>query len=231
MADIKGKITEEDLQHGLKARHMQMIAIGGAIGVGFFYGASGSIKYAGPAVLLVYAIAGLAVFLSCRAIGEIAVEEPEAGALAAYASRYVHPFLGFAIGWTGLFGGIAVAGAEVSALGAYVQYWFPDVPVWGTGLVSLAVIIAINLISVKIYGEMEFRMSAIKVVAIIAMMVCGVFIITGVTKGSMSVVENFTASGGFFPNGVQGLLYALVLVAFAFAARITWSARQARPPM
>ena len=97
---------------------------------------------------------------------------------------------------------------------------------------SLAVIIAINLISVKIYGEMEFRMSAIKVVAIIAMMVCGVFIIiTGVTKGSMSVVENFTASGGFFPNGVQGLLYALVLVAFAFAARITWSARQARPPM
>lgn len=211
------KAPSENLQRGLKPRHMQMIAIGGAIGVGLFYGSSGAIQYAGPAVLLAYAIAGLAIFMVCRAVGEIAVEEPEAGASVAYASRYVHPFLGFALGWTGLFGGIAGAGAEFSALGAYVQYWFPDIPIWVSGLTALVLITVINLVSVKIYGEMEFWLSAVKVVTILAMLVCGAFIIiSGVTGGTLSVAHNLTASGGFFPQSAQGLLYALVLVAFAF---------------
>lgn len=209
---------QDNLQRGLKPRHMQMIAIGGAIGVGLFYGSSGAIQYAGPAVLLAYAIAGLAIFFVCRAVGEIAVEEPVAGANVSYASRYIHPFAGFALGWTGLLGCIGGIGAEFSALGAYVQYWFPQVPVWVSGAVALAVIAIINLVSVASFGEMEFWLSAIKVVTILAMIVCGAFIIvTGFSDGGHAVLlHNLTASGGFLPNGVTGLMFSLVLVAFAF---------------
>ncbi|MBT1162598.1 MULTISPECIES: amino acid permease [Bifidobacterium] len=218
METSQADYEQDDLQRGLKPRHMQMIAIGGAIGVGLFYGSSGAIQYAGPAVLLAYAIAGLAIFFVCRAVGEIAVEEPVAGATVAYASRYIHPFAGFALGWTGLLGCIGGIGAEFSALGAYVQYWFPQVPTWVSGAVALAVIAAVNLVSVSSFGEMEFWLSAIKVVTILAMIACGsCIIVTGLGDGGhAALLHNLTASGGFLPNGLTGLMFSLVLVAFAF---------------
>ena len=211
-------LENEDLKRQLKPRHMQMIAIGGAIGVGLFYGSAGAIQQAGPAVLLVYLFCGLAIFLICRAIGEMSVAEPVAGASVSYSTRYLHPFVGFFVGWNGLLLCAAGSGAEFNALGQYVQFWFPNVPIWVSALCVLVFITLVNLISVKVYGEIEFWLSGIKVVTIILMIVTGLFIIlTGVGNGGKAVgFGNLVANGGFFPNGLQGILYSVVLVAFSF---------------
>ena len=140
------ELEHEDLKRKLKPRHMQMIAIGGAIGVGLFYGSAGAIQQAGPAVLLVYAFCGIALFFICRAIGELSVAEPVAGAAVSYSTRYLHPFVGFFLGWNGLLLMAAGSGAEFNALGQYVQYWFPNVPIWVSALVVLIFITIVNLV-------------------------------------------------------------------------------------
>ena len=211
-------MEQEDLQRKLKPRHMEMIAIGGAIGVGLFYGSAGAIQQAGPAVLLVYLFCGLAIFFICRAVGEMSVEEPVSGGVVSYSTRYLHPFVGFFLGWNSLLTTAAFSGAEFNALGKYVQYWFPQVPIWASGLCVLAFILLINLVSVAAFGELEFWLSSIKVITIILMIVMGMFIIlTGVGNGGKAVgFGNLVSNGGFFPNGLQGILFAVVLVAFSF---------------
>ena len=200
-------MEQEDLQRKLKPRHMEMIAIGGAIGVGLFYGSAGAIQQAGPAVLLVYLFCGLAIFFICRAVGEMSVEEPVSGGVVSYSTRYLHPFVGFFLGWNSLLTTAAFSGAEFNALGKYVQYWFPQVPIWASGLCVLAFILLINLVSVAAFGELEFWLSSIKVITIILMIVMGMFIIlTGVGNGGKAVgFGNLVSNGGFFPNGLQGI--------------------------
>ena len=212
------ELEHEDLKRKLKPRHMQMIAIGGAIGVGLFYGSAGAIQQAGPAVLLVYAFCGIALFFICRAIGELSVAEPVAGAAVSYSTRYLHPFVGFFLGWNGLLLMAAGSGAEFNALGQYVQYWFPNVPIWVSALVVLIFITIVNLVSVGIYGEVEFWLSTVKVVTIILMIVTGfVIILTGFGNGGKAVgFGNLVNNGGFFPNGIKGILYSVVRVAFSF---------------
>ncbi|BDR53339.1 aromatic amino acid transporter AroP [Bombiscardovia nodaiensis] len=207
----------ENLNRGMKTRQMQMMAIGGAIGVGLFYGSSGAITYAGPSVLLAYIIAGAAMFCIVRAVGEMATAEPVSGATVSYASRYIHPFMGFAIGWTGLLGSVAGSGAEFTALGEYVKYWFPGIPIWVSALVGVAFTALINLISVAFFGESQFWLSMVKVVTIVIMVVGGLFIIfTGVGTGGHPILFKNLTVDGFMPNGITGLLFSLVLVAFAF---------------
>lgn len=209
-----------DLKRGLSARHIRFMALGSAIGTGLFYGSASAIKLAGPAVLLVYIIAGAAVYMVMRALGEMAVRNPVSGSFGEYATTYLGPLAGFVLGWTYAFEMIIVCLADVTAFGIYMGFWFPEVPrwIWVLGIVFL--IGALNLCSVKVFGELEFWLSLLKVGAIIAMILAGfgimLFGIGSVAGGGVSSVSNLWAYGGFMPNGVGGLVASLAVVMFAF---------------
>ncbi|MFT8319984.1 MAG: amino acid permease [Bacillus sp. (in: firmicutes)] len=206
------------LQRDLNNRHIQLIALGGAIGVGLFYGSSATIQMAGPAILLSYLVGGLVIFTIMRALGEMAVEEPVSGSFSSYAHRYLGPFAGYLTGWTYWFMWVVVGMAEITVVGVYVNYWFPDIPHWLTALAVLIVITMINLANVKAFGEFEFWFALIKVVAIIGMIVLGLGIIFfGIGNGGDPIgFDNLWIHGGFMPNGISGIIMSLVLVMFSF---------------
>ena len=207
-----------NLIRDLKNRHIQLIAFGGAIGTGLFYGSAPSVMIAGPSVLIAYFIAGFIVLGLMRALGEMAVEEPIAGSFSTYAYKYVGKFAGFFSGWNYWFAtGVAMV-AELSVAGIYVQFWWPEFPMWLTALIAIVVFASINILSVKYFGEMEFWFALIKVVAIIAMIVFGLIIIfTGIGNGGEPVgLSNLWAHGGFFPNGFGAMLLSVVLVIIGF---------------
>lgn len=193
-----------------------MIALGGAIGTGLFYGAASSAQMAGPSVLLTYALGGLAIFLIMRALGEMSWHTPVSGAFSYYATENWGRFPGFFSGWNYWFNYIFVSMAELSVVGIYVNYWFPDIPPGVSAAFFLIVITLINLTDVKAYGEFEFWFAIIKVVAIIAMIVLGLALIFGLGGGNAIGVSNLWSQGGFMPNGSWGMLSALVVVMFAF---------------
>lgn len=210
------------LNRGLSVRHIRFMALGSAIGTGLFYGSASAIQKAGPAVLLAYMIGGAAVFMVMRALGEMAVRHPVSGSFGQYASRYLGPLAGFVTGWTYVFEMAIVAIADVTAFSIYMGFWFPHVDRWVWVLAIILFLGAINLLSVKVFGELEFWFSLVKVVAIIAMIVGGAAIIafgfqtadaaTAVAPGLGNLVEH----GGLFPNGFGGLLAAFAVVMFAF---------------
>lgn len=208
--------TDGTLKRGLKNRHIQLIALGGAVGTGLFLGIAQTIKMAGPSVLLGYAIGGLIAFLIMRQLGEMVVEEPVAGSFSHFAYKYWGDFAGFASGWNYWVLYVLVAMAELSAVGIYVQYWWPDIPTWVSAAVFFLLINAINLANVKVYGEMEFWFAIIKVVAIIGMIVFGGWLLLSSTGGPEATVTNLWAQGGFFPNGVLGLVMAMAVIMFSF---------------
>lgn len=203
------------LRRGLQNRHIQMIALGGAIGTGLFYGSASSAAIAGPAVLIAYVIGGAAIFVIMRALGEMSWHTPVSGAFSHYATQNWGPFAGFFSGWNYWFNYIFVSMAELAVVGVYVSYWLPDVHPGVTAAAFLVAITAINLIDVKAFGEFEFWFAIVKVVAIIAMIVLGVAIIAGAT-GRPAGVHNLWAHGGFMPTGVWGMLSSLVVVMFAY---------------
>ncbi len=212
--------TGSVLTRGLNARHIRFMALGSAIGTGLFYGSSSAIQAAGPAVLLAYIIAGAAVFMVMRALGELAVRHPVSGSFGQYAGRYLGPLAGFITGWTYVFEMAIVALADVTAFSIYLGFWFPDVPRWIWILAIIFFLAAINLFSVKVFGELEFWFSIIKVAAIIAMIVGGAAIIVfgfGIDGGQkVAGLGNLVNNGGFLPNGWVGLLAAFAVVMFAF---------------
>ncbi|MBA0166768.1 amino acid permease [Pectobacterium sp. CFBP8739] len=208
--------TDGTLKRGLKNRHIQLIALGGAVGTGLFLGIAQTIKMAGPSVLLGYAIGGLIAFLIMRQLGEMVVEEPVAGSFSHFAYKYWGDFAGFASGWNYWVLYVLVAMAELSAVGIYVQYWWPDIPTWVSAAVFFLLINAINLANVKVYGEMEFWFAIIKVAAIIGMIVFGGWLLFSGTGGPEATVTNLWAQGGFFPNGVLGLVMAMAVIMFSF---------------
>ena len=209
-----------DLKRGLSARHIRFMALGSAIGTGLFYGSASAIQLAGPAVLLVYIIAGAAVYMVMRALGEMAVRNPVSGSFGEYATTYLGPLAGFVLGWTYAFEMVIVCLADVTAFGIYMGFWFPDVPRWIWVLGIVFSIGALNLCSVKVFGETEFWLSLLKVGAIIAMILAGfgimLFGIGSVSGGGISSVSNLWAYGGFMPNGIGGLVASLAVVMFAF---------------
>lgn len=209
---------KEQLQRGLSERHIQMISLGGAIGVGLFYGSATTIKMAGPAISLSYLIGGIIIFIIMRALGEMAVAEPVSGSFSAYANRYLGSFAGYMTGWTYWFMWVVVGMAEITAVGVYVNYWFPGVPQWVSALAALLIMTLVNLVNVKAFGEFEFWFALIKVVAIIGMIVAGLLIIFfGFGNGGQPIgLENLWIHGGFMPNGFEGLLFSLVMVMFSF---------------
>ncbi|PNM27047.1 proline-specific permease ProY [Yersinia enterocolitica] len=194
------------------------MALGSAIGTGLFYGSAEAIRLAGPAVLLAYLIGGAAVFMVMRALGEMAVHDPVAGSFGHYASRYLGPLAGFLTGWTYTFEMIIVALADVTAFGIYMGLWFPDAPQWVWVLSIIFFIGALNLCSVKVFGEMEFWLSLLKVTAIIAMIAAGLGIMMfGFGAGHESTgVSNLWSHQGFMPNGLTGVIASFAVVMFAF---------------
>ncbi|OSN04173.1 aromatic amino acid transporter [Lonsdalea britannica] len=204
------------LKRGLKNRHIQLIALGGAVGTGLFLGIAQTIKMAGPSVLLGYAIGGIIAFFIMRQLGEMSVEEPVAGSFSHFAYKYWGNFAGFASGWNYWVLYVLVAMAELSAVGIYVQYWWPSIPTWVSAAVFFMVINAINLANVKIYGEMEFWFALIKVSAIIGMIAFGGWLLFSGHGGPEATVTNLWNQGGFFPNGIMGLVMAMAVIMFSF---------------
>lgn len=218
-------LKEQELKRGLTNRHIQLIALGGAIGTGLFLGIGPAAVMAGPAVILGYAIAGVIAFLIMRQLGEMVVEEPVSGSFSHFAYRYWGSFAGFASGWNYWILYILVSMAELTAIGTYVQFWWPQIPLWVSSLFFFLVINLINLSNVRIYGEAEFWFSIIKVVAIIAMILFGAYLLISGTAGEGVSVANLWNDGGFFPKGFlvadgsggyEGMIAALAIVMFSF---------------
>ncbi|MBX8576737.1 amino acid permease [Pseudomonas cichorii] len=206
----------DQLHRGLKNRHIQLIALGGAIGTGLFLGIAHTVSMAGPSVILGYAIAGLIAFFIMRQLGEMVVEEPVAGTFSHFANKYWGNFAGFMSGWNYWVLYVLVGMAELTAVGLYVQYWWPDVPTWVSAAAFFVIINLINLSSVKLYGEMEFWFSIIKVLAIVGMIVFGAYLLASGNGGPDAAVANLWQYGGFFPNGVSGLVMAMAFIMFSF---------------
>lgn len=204
------------LQRGLKNRHIQLIAMGGAIGTGLFLGSPQVIQSAGPSIILGYAIGGLIAFLIMRQLGEMIVEEPVAGSFSHFANKYWGKFPGFLAGWNYWILYVLVAMTELTAVAKYINYWWPHIPSWVSVLFFFVVITAINLTNVKFYGESEFWLAIIKVVAVISMIIFGLYLLFTAGPDSTASFSNLWTHGGFFPNGFDGLFYMLAFLMFAF---------------
>lgn len=204
------------LKRGLKNRHIQLIALGGAIGTGLFLGSAGVMQSAGPSMILGYALGGFIAFLIMRQLGEMITEEPVAGSFSYFAHRYWGPFSGFLSGWNYWVLYVLVGMAELTAVGKYVQYWWPDMPTWATAGIFFVVINLINLVNVKAFGETEFWFAIIKVAAIIGMIVLGGWLLISGAGGDDAGISNLWNHGGFFPNGVGGLLSMMAIIMFSF---------------
>uniref|UniRef100_UPI0028AFFA15 amino acid permease n=1 Tax=Pseudescherichia sp. TaxID=2055881 RepID=UPI0028AFFA15 len=224
--------TGPTLQRGLQNRHIQLIALGGAIGTGLFLGIGPAIQMAGPAVLLGYGIAGIIAFLIMRQLGEMVVEEPVSGSFSHFAWKYWGPFAGFLSGWNYWVMFVLVGMAELTAAGIYMQYWLPDVPTWIWAAAFFIIINAANLVNVRLYGEMEFWFALIKVLAIIAMIGFGLWLLFSGHGGEHASVDNLWQHGGFFATGWHGLIMSLAVIMFSFGGLelIGITAAEARDP-
>jgi amino acid transporter, AAT family len=209
---------QAQLTRSLRARHIQLIAIGGTIGVGLFLGSAKAIQSAGPGLLLSYALGGIAIFFIMRALGELLTYQPVAGSFAIYADEFVGPFAGFVTAWSYWFMWIVTGMAELTAIGIYVHYWFPDIPQWLSALAALLVLYGANMLVVRVFGELEFWFALIKVITIVALIGLGVAVIA-FDIGDLGRTASFTnlwSQGGFLPFGVTGVLLTLQIVMFAY---------------
>lgn len=207
---------ENTLKRGLSNRHIQLIALGGAVGTGLFLGVAQTIKLAGPSVILGYAIAGVMAFFIMRQLSEMVVDQPVAGSFSHFANRYWGPFAGFASGWNYWILYVLVSMAELTAVGIYIQYWWPGVPMWASALGFFLLINVVNLLHVKLFGEMEFWFAIIKVAAIIGMIGFGSYLLISGTGGPQASITNLWQLGGFFPYGVKGMIMAMAVIMFSF---------------
>ncbi|KDB08230.1 amino acid permease-associated region [Burkholderia sp. lig30] len=212
------KKQDDQLHRGLEERHINLMALGATIGVGLFLGSATAIRAAGPAILLTYLLGGIVIFLIMRALGEMAIHNPVAGAFSRYARDYIGPLAGYLTGWTYWFVWIVTCMAEITAVGVYMHMWFPGVANWVWALVALLMMGSVNFIAVKLYGEFEFWFALIKIVTIVLMIIGGALMITlGIGNGGVATgISNLWSHGGFMPNGISGVIGALPIVMFAY---------------
>ena len=206
------------LHRSLKNRHLQMIAIGGTVGTGLFYGSAHVIQMTGPAIVVSYGIVGVVIYIIMRALGEMSVHEPVAGSFSYYAYRYCGDFAGFFAGWNYWFCFTAVSMAELAVIGIYIRFWWPDIPLWTSALVCWALITLVNLFRVRIFGEFEFWAALVKVTAIILMIILGIWLIaSGYFQGRPAPgLASLRSFSDWLPNGMTGLLFSFALVIFSF---------------
>ncbi|CAD6512419.1 proline-specific permease ProY [Candidatus Profftia tarda] len=206
------------MKRSLNTRHINFIALGSAIGTGLFYGSAEAINMAGPSVLLSYLIGGGIIFIIMRALGEMSVHNPQASSFSCYAQDYLGPIAGYITGWTYCFEILIVAIADVTACSLYMSTWVPAVPRWIWVLSVVLIIGTLNLMKVKVFGEIEFWLSLFKVVTIIIMITVGIGIILwGIgNHGHPTGIHNLWTNGGFFSNGFTGMIMSLQLVMFSY---------------
>ncbi|ATL80839.1 amino acid permease-associated region [Streptomyces malaysiensis subsp. malaysiensis] len=206
----------------LKARHVNMIAIGGAIGTGLFLGAGGRLKDAGPSLAVAYAVCGIFAFLVVRALGELVLYRPSSGAFVSYAREFLGEKGAFVAGWMYFLNWATTGVADITAVATYTHYWgmFTEIPQWVIALIALAVVLTVNLISVKIFGELEFWFAIIKVGALVVFMAIGIFLL--VTREQVAGTDTgpslITDHGGVFPHGALPMLLVIQGVVFAYAS-------------
>ncbi|WP_423363611.1 amino acid permease [Mycoplasma sp. P36-A1] len=212
------------LERGLSNRHIQLMAIGGAIGTGLFLGSGQSIALAGPSILFAYMITGGVLFLVMRALGEILLSNLNFHSFVDFTKEYLGERMAFLVGWTYWLCWVCAAMADLTAVGLYTQYWIPAMPGWLPGLIALAILVGLNSLSVKLFGEIEFWFAIIKIVAIIALILVGAYLIfTGLqyTSSNGEVIHasfsNIISRHGLFPKGIKGFLISFQMVCFAFA--------------
>ncbi|TEA92038.1 amino acid permease [Lactiplantibacillus plantarum] len=217
---MKPKIVknQDGTMRSLSNRHVQMIAIGGTIGTGLFLGSGSTISKTGPSVMLVYLILGLFFFFMMRAIGEMFYADPTQHTFVSFISRYLGPTIGHFTGWTYWIGLVFVCMAELTATATYVQYWLPSVPAWIIELVFLGILVSVNLIAARLFGEAEFWFAMIKIIAIIAMILTGVFMLINhsVTPLGHVSLTNISHDYTLFPHGIFNFIAAFPMVFFAF---------------
>lgn len=210
-------MAQHELKRELENRHVQLIAIGGTIGTGLFLGSGKAIQLAGPSIVFAYLIVGIAIFFVMRALGELLLSKAGYQSFTDIAEDYLGPRIAFVTGWTYWFCWIMTAMADVIAVGIYVQYWL-DIPQWIPEIICLIILLGLNLLTVKNFGELEFWFALIKVVTILALIVIGIvlLVIGFKTDAGVVSVKNIWGHGGIFPNGLSGFLLSLQMVVFAF---------------
>ena len=210
-------MAQQELKRDLKNRHVQLIAIGGTIGTGLFLGSGRAIQLAGPSIMFAYVIVGIACFFVMRALGELLLSKTGYKSFTDIAEDYIGPWAGFVTGWTYWFCWIMTAMADIIAVGVYVQYWF-NIPQWVPAIICLVLLLGLNLLTVKLFGELEFWFALIKVITILALIGIGVILLVIGFKTDVATVsvKNIWEYGGFFPHGVSGFLLSFQMVVFAY---------------
>ncbi len=206
---------ERGLLQQLTAAQMTMIAIGGAIGTGLFMGSAFAIGFAGPSVLISYAIGALIGLLLMGCLAEMTVAHPTSGSFGAYAEHYVSPMAGFIVRYAYWAAVVLAVGMEVTAVGKYMKYWFPDVDQWIWVALFSVILAAVNATSVKAFGQMEYVFSMVKVIAIVAFILIGAYVVFGSRPAGVGF-SNYTAAGGFFPNGWWGTWVGVIVAIFSY---------------
>lgn len=207
------------LQRSLKNRHLQLIAIGGAIGTGLFMGSGRTISLAGPSVLFTYMIIGFFLFFVMRAMGELLLHNLEYKSFVDFSADILGPTMGYFLGWSYWFCWVVIGIADIVAITGYTQFWWPDVPLWLPGLVCITFLLIFNLLSAKLFGELEFWFALVKIIAIVALIGVGAYLLTtgfvGPT-GDKASLSHLWDRGGMFPNGITGFFAAFQIAIFAF---------------
>jgi len=213
---------DEGYHKGLKPRQLQMIAIGGAIGTGLFMGAGGRLHTAGPGLFIVYAVCGLFVFFILRALGELVLHRPSSGSFVSYAREFLGEKAAYVAGWMYFFNWACTSIVDVTAVALYMHYWgaFAAVPQWTIALIALVIVLTVNMISVKLFGEMEFWAALIKVIALVTFLVVGMVFLAGrfTIEGQRTGLSVIADNGGILPTGALQLVIITSGVTFAYAA-------------
>ncbi|WP_260983856.1 amino acid permease [Rothia kristinae] len=222
------------LTRSLSHEQMTMIALGSALGTGLFLGSGAAIAIAGPAVIVSYAIGSLIAAIIASAAGEMAVRFPVRGGFGSMAARYLGPFGGFISRWSYWATTVLVAGAELVAVATYLKFWWPELPLWVGIVVFGAIVLGLNAFSVKSFGSVEFILSGIKVLAVIAFIIIGLIIVFfGLPSHPAEGLHRLTEGGGFLPNGPASIWLAMAVVMFSFGGieLVSISAAEAKDPV
>lgn len=215
-----GEETENGMVRGLQNRHVQLIAIAGTIGTGLFLGAGRSLSLTGPSIILVYMLTGAFMYLMMRAIGEMLYMDPDQHTFINFITKYLGKGWGYFSGWSYWVSLVFLGMAEITAVSNYVQLWFPNWPAWQIQIVFLALLSCVNLIAVKVFGEVEFWFGMIKIVTILALIATGIFMVTTnfETPAGHASLTNITSGFQMFPNGWVKFVMAFQMVFFAYQA-------------
>ncbi|WP_308159599.1 amino acid permease [Arthrobacter sp. ISL-65] len=233
MADSFEKIQQREggLKRQLTGRQMSMIALGGAIGTGLFLGSKFAIGFAGPSVIISYAIGGLIALMLMASLSEMTVEHSTSGSFGAYAEHYISPLAGYLVRYMYWSCIVLAVGTEVTAVGEYMQFWFPTAPPLVWVVLFSAVLIGVNALNVKAFGTLEYWFSSIKVFAIVGFVLLGAYVVFGSHKSGVGF-HNYTTGGGFFPNGFSGMWFAVIVSIFSYLSieMIAVAAGEAKNP-